>query len=193
MDQNPENRISLGSRLASYVAVERKKAITATCLVLIMGTMWVRLLTGHGEPPAAGAATVPALLQTQDTAPEISIAYKVLPFTAGRNDTLATDFFAPGDWTAFLSKDEQKPVVQTPAEEPRAKAIREIAAGLKLQITEMGTEPQAFISDSLVREASTITIVSGDDSFEFKVLRITRRTVQLQCEDMTFEVRLKDK
>ncbi len=75
----------------------------------------------------------------------------------------------------------------------RRKTIRLIADGLKLQIMEIGTEPQAFVSDTLVKEGSTLTIAHGETAFEFAVIRVTRKTVDLKCEGMTFEIKLKEK
>jgi hypothetical protein len=200
MQQNPDNTANLGNRLASYVAVERRKVMVAVCLIIVMGIMWVKLLTGKGEPSAATAATIAALPQTETKAAALRITYKELPIVKGRNDTVAVDFFSPGDWRAFLSKDASEQLSSAAGntkgltdEDARSQAVREIAAGLRLQVTQTGPEPQAFISDKLVREGSEFTIVAGESTFDFKVLRITRQMVELRCENKTFEVRLKDK
>jgi hypothetical protein len=200
MQQNPDNIANLGNRLASYVAVERRKVMVAVCLIVVMGIMWTKLLTGKGEPSSATAATNTAMPLAETKATALRITYKELPIVEGRNDTVAVDFFSPGDWRAFLSKDASEPLSSaagstkgSTGEDARSQAIREIAAGLRLQIMEIGSEPQAFISDNLVREGSELTIVAGESAFDFKVLRITRQMVELRCDDKTFEVRLKDK
>jgi hypothetical protein len=198
MQQYPENSNTLGNRLASYVAAERKKVAIATCLIAIMGFMWVRLLTGKGEPAAASAATVgAALVQGDGKTPEVSIVYVQPPFIEGRNDTLTVDCFSPGDWGAFLSKDDtERPEYvgsQSPDRKVRDQAIRRIAESLRVQIMEIGTEPQAFVSDTLVKEGGTLDIATGDGDVTFKVLHIATQMVVLECEDMTFEIKLKDK
>jgi|GEM_PF-2988967 len=201
MQQDPENSSALGSRLTSYVAVERKKVIVAACLVTIMAIMWVRLLTGKGQPAAASAASAGAALrQLDEKALQVSVVYKEPPFIEGRNDALTGDCFSPGDWRAFLSKDSVGPQElvadygqQSADQNVRNQMIRKIAEGLKLQIMEMGAEPQAFISDTLVKEGGKLTIAVGEASVEFQVLRITRSMVQLQCEGMQFEIKLNDR
>jgi hypothetical protein len=199
MQQNPEHISSLGSRLASYLAVERKKAIVAACLIMVMGFMWIKLLTGKGEPAAAVAADYVQPLPGSAPVDSV-IIYGEPPFVAGRNDTLARDFFSPGDWQAFLikSSSQQSSFVaigqtQIADDDIRSKTIRQIADGLKLQIMEIGTEPQAFVSDTLVKEGSTLTIAAGETAFDFKVLRVTRKSVELECDGMTFEIKLKEK
>jgi hypothetical protein len=200
MQPNPGNNISSGSRLASHFAVERKKAILAACLIGVMGFMWIRLLTGKGEPASAAAATQVIATQPGETKPsDILVTYTEPPMVAGRNDMLSGDFFSPGDWQAFLTKRSDSLTEaaasgqhQTRDEDVKSKKIRQIAEGLKLQIMEMGSEPQAFISDRLVKEGGKLTIVAGDAEYEFKVLRITRTTVELQCESTTFEMRIKE-
>jgi hypothetical protein len=200
MQPNPENISSPGNRLASYFAVERKKAIAAACLVIVMGFMWFKLLTGKGEPSAAAASTVSYVQSGSGSAPaETVITYKEPPFVVGRNDRLVTDFFSPGDWQAFLSRGQGEQVNATTVtgqltdDDTRGKTIRRIAEGMKLQIMEIGNEPQAFICDTLVKEGSTLSIVAGETTLDFKVLRITSRTVEVKCENITFELKLKEK
>jgi hypothetical protein len=199
MQQNPGNSGSFGNRLASYVAVERKKAIVAACLILIMGFMWIKLLTGKGQPTAAVADTADTTVAQVEARPAASnVTYTTLPLVAGRNDTLMNDFFSPGDWTAFFSSTGGQQSYSTTGSgqqsgnELRSQTIRQIAEGLKLQIMEIGTEPQAFLSVTLVKEGSTLTIVAGETSFNFKVLSISRKMVTVTCENMTFEVKLKE-
>jgi hypothetical protein len=163
-----------------------------------MSFMWIKLLTGKGEPTAAMAAADAGQMTSSSTG-ETTAIYKEPPFVAGRNDTLASDFFSPGSWQAFLTKSSSGQLetvaagqIQT-ADDIRKKTIRKIADGLKLQIVEIGTEPQAFVSDTLVKEGRTLTIVAGETSFEFKVLRVTHKSVELECEGSTFEIKLREK
>jgi hypothetical protein len=198
MQQNPGNSGSFGNRLASYVVVERKKSIVAACLIIVMGFMWIKLLTGKGQPASATAATGDATVSQAQVKPAASsVTYTKLPWVAGRNDTLANDFFSPGDWRAFFSSDADRQNYSVTGDgqqagDDRSQTIRKIAEGLKLQIVEIGTVPQAFISDTLVKEGGTLTIVAGEASFNFNVLSITKNMVTVKCENMTFEVKLKE-
>ncbi|HSV27436.1 MAG TPA: hypothetical protein VLH60_06040 [Sedimentisphaerales bacterium] len=197
MQQDSGNSISIGDRLASYLAVERKKVAAATCLICIMAFMWVRLLTRTGEPAGASAASSAVLPQSPEKAEAISIVYTELPFVAGRNDALTVDCFSPGDWRTFFSQDRFGAMEHQSGESAsgpaRSRMIQRIAEGLKLQIVGIGSEPQAFISERLVREGSELNIATGDGEVIFRVLRITSRSVELECEGMTFEIKLDEK
>jgi hypothetical protein len=199
MQTNPASNSNLGNRLASYLAVKRKKAAVAVCLIAVMCFMWARLLMGTGEPASAAAATKTDASRPAGKAVPATIAYVAPPFVAGRNDTLKTDFFSPGDWRAFLSRDcgdNQGQVLErgeeSAAGESRAAAIRRAAETLRLQIIETGSRPQAFISDTLVTEGSTFVVPVAEEHLEFRVLRLMPDGVKIQCENMTFEIRLKE-
>jgi hypothetical protein len=198
MQSNSENTSGFGNRLASYLAVERKKAMVAGCLVLVMSFMWIKLLTGKGEPAMAAAAIDNGQVTAVAPAAESVVSYKQPPIVAGRNDTVVRDYFSPGDWQAFLTKSssEQSEVTGEHAgiidDDIRGKTIRRIADGLKLQIMEIGTEPQAFVSDTLVKVGSRLTIAAGETAYEFKVLGVSRKSVQLECEGKVFDVKLKE-
>jgi hypothetical protein len=164
-----------------------------------MGFMWIKLLTGKGQPESAAAATGDTIVSQVEVKPAASsVTYTTLPWVAGRNDALTNDFFSPGDWRAFYSSDPDRQNYsaagskQQAGNELRSQTIRQIAEGLKLQIMEIGTEPQAFLSDTLVKKGSTLNIVAGETSFNFKVISITKKTVTVTCENMTFEVKLKE-
>lgn len=198
MQQNTNTNNGLSGRIASLAAVERRKVVIAFCLIAVMAFMWIRLLTGKGEPAAASAATPGnALLQDKGKSIETGVVYCAPPFIEGRNDILTTDCFTASNWSAFFSKDDVERPEYTGSRSPdhttREQAIKRIAENLRLQITEMGSEPKAFISDMFVKEGGTLNIAAADGEVIFQVIRITRQVVTLECEGMTFEIRLKDR
>jgi len=58
-----------------------------------MGIMWLRILTGKGQPAAATAATVVQTLPVEEKKSQTVVTYVAPPFVEGRNDTLTTDCF----------------------------------------------------------------------------------------------------
>ncbi len=93
--------------LFSQLAAEKKKSVTALCLIGVMVFMWVRVLGKKTSEDAEGALmTQEVNADSPGSNPELKISFTELPKVKGRNDVLTRDFFAAGDWQDFIEDGE---------------------------------------------------------------------------------------
>ena len=97
MDQKIKNSGSRQNRIFEQLAAEKKKTITAICLIAVMAFMWVRVLGGKTGDEAQAALTNATAANKQSNSEPLKITYIDLPVVKGRNDVLNRDFFAVDD------------------------------------------------------------------------------------------------
>jgi len=184
------------NRFFSQLAAEKKKSVTALCLVAVMALMWVRVLLRR-TPQAAEATSVTEEMDVEYRAnTKLRISFIELPEVTGRNDVITRDFFASDGWQDFvdgqvenLIDTEEVNVPQPLSGTPNAKnsvwepslGSRLIGAGLKLEAIGLGENPQAFINDKLLSVGDKLLVGDGVDRYEFEVVKIKRNTVVLRC------------
>ena len=180
------------NRLLSQLAVEKKKTVTALCLIVLMAFMWIKVLVGKTPQTAhGGLPTQSATSNLPGPDSQLQISFVQLPKVKGRNDVLARDFFAANDWADFLRGGEgltgvREVDIQKGGSEETA---RRIARSLKLEAIGLGENPQAFINDKILSVGDKFRIGDGIGEYECEVVAIEEDTVLVRCGEV--EVRLK--
>ncbi len=173
------------NRFFSQLAAEKKKSVTALCLVAVMALMWVRVLLRR-TPQAAEATSVTEEIDVEYKANTKSrISFIELPEVAGRNDVITRDFFASDGWQDFVDREVENLVgieeVNIVSKGGNEEGIRRVAEQLKLGAIVLSKNPQAFINDKLLGVGDKLLVGDGIDRYEFEVVKIKRNAVVLRC------------
>ena len=191
MKQNTKNGGGV-SRLLGRLAVEKKKAGIALCLIAVMEFMWVKVLTKKGPQSAqAGLATEQTEVEKQLNE-AMKIAFVELPEVPGRNDIIGRDYFAAGNWQDFKSAEEGSTVeeVNVNSADQSKEVITKVAQQLKLQVIGLSEKPQAFINDRLVSVGDLLAVTVGTQRYECEVVEIREDSVLLKCLEAKITLKL---
>ncbi|MBN1392922.1 MAG: hypothetical protein JW947_08985 [Sedimentisphaerales bacterium] len=192
MKQNLKNNGSQ-SKLPGRFGAEKKKAVIAACLIVVMVSMWVRVFTKKG--PQSAVATPTAENVTDDQMNQkLNITFIELPKVKGRNDVLTRDFFTVKDWWDFTRDGGDNSVndkgISTVFNKNRKEAIRRAAGKLKLEAIVQGENPQAFIDDKLLLVGDKFSVKDGANTFEWEVIEIRDDRVLIKCGETDATLRL---
>ena len=177
------------------LAAEKKKAVAATCLIVVMSIMWIRVLANKA-PETAEAALIVEQLNVEDTsAQELNVSFIRLPQVAGRNDVITRDFFASIDWRHFGSKQERNLAVieevNVVSKNGNEEVIRKVAEKLKLEaIVVLSNKPRAFINNKVTSMGDKVLIRDGIDTYECEVIEIKENMVVIKCREAEVTLKL---
>ena len=103
MKHNVKSGNDRANRLVGRLAAEKKKTVTAVCLIVLMVFMWARVL-GKKTPAIAKAAPRQKDVEQDisESNSQLKISFIELPKVPGRNDELTRDFFAANGWRDFI-------------------------------------------------------------------------------------------
>lgn len=184
-------------RMRYRLAADKKKAVTAICLVGVMALMWGRLLLKKGPENALAGAGAGGTVNVQQEDQELTVSYVELPETLGRNDVITRDFFSPAGWRGFgigaevedMTDRNAREVVSHSGSEAIVAAIR---SGLELQATRVveREQPQAYINYKLVEPGDILKIGSGDGTYECEVAEIEENRVSVRCGEVEVVLKL---
>lgn len=191
------NHGSLAKGMFRPLLAQKKKAVAATCLVIVMAIMWIRVLTNKG-PETAEAAFVVEQVNVEDmSAQESNVSFIKLPQVAGRNDVITRDFFASNDWQHFkgekgrnLAVIEEVNIVSKNGNE---EVIRKVAEKLKLEaIVVLSNKPRAFINNKVISMGDKVLIREGIDAYECEVIEIKEKEniVVIKCGEAEVTLKL---
>jgi hypothetical protein len=182
------NTIKKESNTSAWIeglAVQKNKIITICLLVLVMGFMWFKVLTGKNDIPASAKASSSQTKVEEIKEPQIT--YIQLPFIKGRNDIISRDIFSDIEFTGFNSSGSN-PVISENGENDIQNAAKE----LKLDAILSGDDPEAFINDKLVKKDEIIKVEKNKKIYEFVVVNISRNTVELRCSQTVVALTLEE-
>jgi hypothetical protein len=184
MKQGVKNNGNGTNRLVSRLAAEKKKTVTAFCLIALMVFMWARVLSK--KTPAIAAALGPEdVVSGSDS--ELNISFIELPKVAGRNDVLTRDFFAAGGWKDFIRDGEGSNVAGTEvsvvSKDGEEEIVRKVAEKLKLEAIGLDGNPQAFINNKLLSVGDKLLVRDGGNTYECEVMAIEENVVLIKCGD----------
>jgi len=189
MRQKTKNSSDGGAnKLLSPLAVDKKKAVLAVCLIAVMAFMWVRLLS-KDAPEAAGANSMPQqaslLSQGQSNSPS-KISFVELPKVPGRHDVITRDFFAPGDWWKSITGTEGENVsgteqVSVVSGQGDQEVINVLTSRLRLGAIVKDNNLQAFINGDVLSVGDKLPIREGARTFECEVVQIQEDAVTIRC------------
>jgi hypothetical protein len=200
MSPGNENNINGLKRVLNRLAAERNKTIVGLCLVIVMGVMWIRVLTGRKTPANALADLGPEQTAvTVQTEPRKKLVFVELPNIEGRNDVLVRNFFSAKQWEVFVRNEDGRSsfgkevsmVVGNNSEEYlNRETILQVAKLLRLAVIELGERPQAFINDTLLSVGEKLLVEYEGNSYEFTVVAIDGNEVLLTCQGVEIEMKL---
>jgi len=194
MRQKVINRGGRFKMLFGQLAAEKKKAVTASCLIAVMAFMWFRVLTNESPEAAEGALVTDELNMEGALEQELKISFVELPQVAGRNDVIARDFFASNGWRQFdggkgrnLAVIEEVNIVSKDGNE---EVIRKVAKKLKLEAIVLSTNPRAYINNKVMSVGDRVLIVEGVDTYECEIVAIEENTVVMKCREAEITLRI---
>lgn len=191
MEQNAKNTVNGANRLVGRLAAEKKKTVTALCLIALMAFMWARLL--GKKTPVTAAASQRQENVDQDVNVELKISFIELPKIPGRNDVLTRDFFAADGWMNFLGNEKKpgnKEVIVIGGNEEVVK--RWVAENLKLEAIVIGSDgnPQAYINGKLLSVGDKLLVRKGGNQYECEVVGIEENMVVIKCLESEITLKL---
>jgi len=191
MKQNVKSSSDRTNRLFSRLAAEKKKTVTALCLIALMVFMWARVL-GRKTPATTEAAPRQKGVDPDksESNSQLKISFIELPKVPGRNDVLTRDFFAADGWRDFLdgggsNKDEK--VVKG---DGSGEIGRWIAEELRLEAIGMGKNPRAFINDKLLAVGDKLLVTKDGVQYECEVVGIDEEMVLMKCGEIEIPLKL---
>ncbi len=194
MGQNVRNSVNGAKRLFNQMAVEKRKAVLALCLITLMVFMWGRVLTKKGPEAAEATYTMEQMNAEGRSEPELKISFIELPQVAGRNDIITKDFFAVSDWQNFLSSKGRKSIgveeVEIVSKDGDQEVIRKVAEKLKLEAIVSSEDPLAFINDTVLSIGEKVLVVDGIDEYECEVVEIKEDTVVIKFKEARITLKL---
>lgn len=197
MRQKVTNHGGLAKGLFGQLAAEKKKAVMASCLIVLMAFMWVRVLTKKA-PQASDAALITDQLNFEDTAnQELNVSFIELPHVEGRNDVITRDFFASNGWRDFGSGKERNLAVieevNLVSGNGNEEVIRKVAEKLKLEaIVVLSNNPRALVNNKVVSVGDKVLIRDGIDMYECEVIEIKENKVVIKCRQAEVTLKFKN-
>ena len=186
MEQNIRNNSSGPNRLMSQFAAQKKKTITALCLIALMVFMWIKVLGGK-TPQGAEAALMAqrANLDTSGANSELKISFIELPKVKGRNDVLTRDFFSADGWQVMRGGE-----VNVVSKDGSEGVVTRVAEKLKLEAIGLGKNPQTFINGKLLSVGDKLLVGDGVNTYECEVVGIEEDTVFVKFGEAEIQLRL---
>jgi len=191
------NHSRLAKGMFRPLAAEKKKTIAASCLIIVMAILWIRVLTNNGPETAEAVITVEQSNIEDTSAENSSISFIKLPHIVGRNDVITRDFFASNDWRHFnggkkrnLAVIEDVNVISKNGNE---EVIRKVAEKLKLEaIVVLSNKPRAFINNKVISVGDKVLIRDGNDTYECEVIEIQEKEniVVIKCREAEVTLKL---
>jgi hypothetical protein len=184
MEQNVKKTFNGANRFVSRLAAEKKKTVTAVCLIALMIFMWARVL--GKKVPVTAAASQRKENVGQDVLgsnEELEMSFIELPKIPGRNDVLKRDFFAANGWRNF-PKDQENPgnkEVNVFSKGGNEEVVRRVAKLLRLEAIGLDGNPQAFINGKLLSVGDKLIVQDGGNKYECEVVGIEENVVVIKC------------
>ncbi len=195
MEQNVKNTVNGANRLVGRLAAEKKKTVTALCLIALMVFMWARVL--GKKIPVTAAASQRKENVDQDVLGsnmELKISFIELPKIPGRNDVLTRDFFAANGWRNFIRGGENpgNKEVSVFSKDGNEEVVRRVAERLKLEAIAIGSDrnPQAFINGKLLSVGDKLVVRHGANKYECEVVGIEENVVVIKCGEAEITLKL---
>ncbi len=196
MKRNLRNNVSGANGASGRLAIDKKKAVFALCLIAVMVFMWVRVLTSKSPQSAAASSVAEEIkLIGQSDTESLKLSFIELPKVKGRNDVLARDFFTVKNWQDFFREGKgvgDRREVDVVSRNGNEEVARKIAEKLKLGAIVMGKNRRAFVNDKLLVVGDKMLIRDGVNMYECEIVKIEEKTVFLRCGQAEMRLKLKE-
>lgn len=193
MKQVNRNRGGTAGRLFNRLGAEKKKAVTALCLISVMVFMWGKVLL-RNAPQAAPSQAGPAVGRQEPESLK-RMSFIELPKVKGRNDVISRDFFALNSWKEFIDGDggnlTGNEEVKLVSGDDREYRFRQIAERLNLEAIISGKNPQAFINDTLLSVGDKLLVTDRVGTYQCEVAGIEENKVFIRCGETEITLKLK--
>ena len=195
MRENLKNNANGANRLFRRLAAEKKKSMTALCLIAVMAFMWIRVLSKKTPEAAVGALMGPEVALENESDSELKISFIELPKVAGRNDVITRDFFASDGWRRFIRDGKGQNLtsieeVNATSRDGSREVARRVAGKLELEAIVWSENPLAFINDKLLRVGDKLLIGDGANTYECEVVGIEENRVFIRCGEAEITLKL---
>ena len=175
------------------LVAEKRKAVATGCLVIVMVSLWVRVLT-RNTPEVAEATPTAGMLGVEGPSnPAPNVSFVELPKVAGRNDLITRDFFACDGWRSFTGGrrkfadiEEVNMLSQNGSEE----AIKKVAEKLRLEAVLLSNNPLASINGRVLGLGDRMLVDDGNEKYECEVVAIEENTVEIKCREAEITLKL---
>ena len=167
LNQNNSERFN---RFLNQLAAEKKKTVTALCLIAVMVFMWCKVISGKG--PASAEAAVTQVRRHEQQKSKSKVTFVELPVVEGRNDVLTRDFFKVNGES--FGNTEEVNVISKGTEG----YVNRIVEKLKLEAISVGRNPEAFINRD------------GSNTYECEIVSIEENMVLMKCLEAEIELKL---
>ena len=179
------------NRLVGRLAAEKKKTVTALCLIAVMTIMWAKVLS-RKSPATAAAALRNEVVNVEGSNLVSNISFIELPIVEGRNDVLKRDFFAVGDWQDFIRNKKGKNLTEdvNVVSRRNREVMKRIAEKLKLEAIGLDGNPQVFINSKLLSVGDILLVNDGGNTYECEVVSIEENAVLIKCGEAEITLKL---
>ncbi|MHC4132601.1 MAG: hypothetical protein ACYSSP_06640 [Planctomycetota bacterium] len=180
------------NRIMHLFAAEKKKSVTAFCMVSIMIFMWIRVLLDKG-PSGIQAAVIPPILDTETSVSSIEVSFIELPRVEGRHDVLTRDIFSwqkRQDLRGYEKKLHHEEQVNVVSEKGKENVIRRIANKLRLEAIELGQKPRVFLNGEFLSMGEKLSFKDGEKIYDCEVISIKQDVVVIQCGQSQIRLKL---
>ena len=178
-DNNQTRKAIVGKMTA-----EKKKAVIALALVVVMASLWVKNIMKRNSIREAQALLMAQ--QTSDVPKEARFSHIQLPQVQGRHDVLTKDVFVSNGWQGFRREGDLANDYWTA--QAVGNANSEDVGRVELAVNEMalgaivvGTERRAFIEGNMLGVGEKFTFKYKRQPYEFKIVEIYDNKVELEC------------
>ncbi len=166
----------LVNKVIKQLTADKKKSITAICLIVVMAFMWIKMLAGK-KPNAAKAEISQTKTVEDQPDTELKMSFIELPNIKGRNDVLARDFFRFSEKDLSASNEIR---VVSEQNGKREEVVRRVTERLRLEAIGFGQKPQAFINDKLLSIGDKLFIKDGANKYECEIVEIKENNVLIR-------------
>lgn len=162
-----------------FIAAEKKKSITAVCLLTVMTLMWARVFMGKSPQIAPADQNGQTLIDEHSAADansaqqNLPVSFIELPKIEGRNDHLTRDF--------FVFKGDGDHNMNSMNSAVKSGIIKKIESLIKVDVIVMGNSPQAFINNRLFKAGDKINISDGNGKYDCVIEKISETEVLIDC------------
>lgn len=193
MRRNVRNKSNRSKGFVSQLASEKKRAVTALCLIGVMAFMWIRVLTRKAPQTAEAVVTAEQLSTAELSNPELQISFIELPKVAGRNDVISRDFFDADNWRHFIERERKRgglEEVNILSGDGNEEVIRKVAEKLKLEAVMVSENPRAYVDGKVIEVGDKMLIGDGINKYECEVVAIEENTVVIKCREAEITLKL---
>ncbi|MFC1675702.1 hypothetical protein ACFL3G_01405 [Planctomycetota bacterium] len=184
MHEHSDNTVNSLKRVVAILAVEKKKAVIALSLMVLMVTMWVRLLSNN-SPNSAIAQPAKQDTTESDYARGKTLAFVELPKVKGRNNFLTRDIFVVDG--KGLSRNSSATINSDGNDEQYSKKL---AGKLSLDAIVLGQKPHAFINNKLLSAGDKFIIGDDENAYEYEVISVEKKAVLVKCGEIEITLKL---